>query len=154
MSEDHLAVERMKKIDELLDSYEENLGLTAQSEKDYEDIGQYLNMSRDQLEKFDPQDCSQIVYRLSSFALFLNRSYNREMARYNWSESLMKELTAPRLDQQSGYGFIEKYNKAVVDDEYTRKLNEINRYAKQRSDRLSFLSNSVKNLADSLKNIQ
>lgn len=148
------AKERLESLDKVLDEYEQGLGLPNYSQIALnEEVAQYLNMSRDALEKLTPQDAGQIAYALSSYSIFIQRSINREIARVSWADSLMKEVLADSISQQSGYGYVEKFNKAMKQDAYASDLNKIMRYAQQRADRLNFIANGIKNLSDILINL-
>ena len=55
-----------------------------------DELNRYLTMNRDDLEKLTPSDCGEIAYRLSQFVFHLQRTINREIARYNWAEEEIK----------------------------------------------------------------
>ena len=142
--------------DKILDEYETGLGLpvynpTLLSENE---LSQYLSMNRDVLEKLTPEDCAQISYRLAQFSFHIQRTLNRENARYNWAEESIKETIADEINNYKGYGYIEKSIQAIKHNDKANSLNKIKKYAKQRSDRLTYLSSSVKNLSDILLSIQ
>ena len=150
------AKEELSDWDNLLDEYENGLGLPK-----YHSVGMpenelenYLSMTRDQLEKLNPEDCAQISYRLGQFSFHVQRTINRELARYNWSEETIKELIADEINNYKGYGYIEKSYQAIKHNDRAIALNKIKKYAKQRSDRLSYLANGIKNLSDILLSIQ
>lgn len=150
------AKEELHNWDNLLDEYENSIGLPvynadALSESD---LQQYLSMSRDKLEKLGPQDCAEIAYILGQFSFHIQRTANRETARLNWAEDTIKEVIADDINNYKGYGYLEKSMQAVKHNERANKLNKIKKYAKQRVDRLCYLSNSIKNLSDILLSIQ
>ena len=142
--------------DEILDSYENGLGLslyTADSASEKE-LQEYLTMNRDVLEKLNPEDCAQIAYRLGQFSFHIQRSLNREIARYNWADETIKEVIADEINSYKGYGYLEKSLQAIKHNEKASVLNNIKKYAKQRMDRLGYLANNIKNLSDILLSIQ
>ena len=150
------AKEELNDWDILLDEYEIGIGLpkyvdNALSETE---LNTYLTMSRDELEKLTPEDCAQIAYRLAQFSFHVQRTLNRELARHNWSEDTTKVIIADEINNYKGYGYIEKSLQAIKHNEKAQSLNKIRIYAKQRSDRLSYLANSIKNLSDILLSIQ
>lgn len=147
--------ERIEKLDNLLDEYEGRIGLSKYNENysKSEEVGEYLSYSRDQLEALSPQDLGGIAYILLQYSIFIQRSLNREVAKIKWAESMMKEIVADKLNNYSGYSYAEKYGKAIKDNDYTIKLNSLQRAAQQRSDRLQFLANGIKGLADVLQNL-
>jgi hypothetical protein len=148
--------EELQHWDKILDEYENTIGLSEYSQNviNNEEINKYTSMTRDEIEKLNPEDCAQISYRLSQFAFYLQRSLNRELARYNWAEENIKEVIADEINNYKGYGYIEKSLQAIKHNEKASGLNSIKKYAKQRSDRLQYLANSIKNLSDVMLSIQ
>ena len=148
--------EEVKYWDDILDEYEQSLGLNLYKNDALPEIelNEYLTMNRDILEKLTPEDCAQIAYRLAQFCFHIQRTINREIARYNWAEEIIKETIADELNNYKGYGYIEKSIQAIKHNDKAQSLNKIKNYAKQRSDRLSYLANSIKNLSDVILSIQ
>lgn len=150
------AKESIKYWDSVLDEYEQSIGMPLYKDDGMpsDELNEYLTMNRDTLEKLNPEDCAQISYRLAQFAFHIQRTVNRELARYNWAEEVIKETIADELNNYKGYGYIEKASQAIKHNDKAQALNKIKNYAKQRSDRLSYIANSVKNLSDILLSIQ
>jgi hypothetical protein len=150
------AKEELNDWDKILDEYESKLGLSLYKENilDENELEQYLTMNRNAIEKLAPEDCAQISYRLGQFSFHLQRTSNREIARFNWAEETIKEVIADDINNYKGYGYLEKSMQAIKHNEKADKLNKIRKYAKQRIDRLSYLANGIKNLSDILLAIQ
>ena len=148
--------EELQHWDKILDEYENSVGLSEYSQNviNNEEINKYTTMTRDEIEKLNPEDCAQISYRLSQFSFYLQRSINREIARYNWAEESIKDVIADEINNYKGYGYIEKSLQAIKHNEKASGLNNIKKYAKQRSDRLQYLANNIKNLSDVMLSIQ
>lgn len=148
--------EEVQYWDSILDEYEKGIGISLYSPVSLpeDELNTYLSMNRDQIEKLTPEDCAQIAYRLGQFAFHLQRTANREIARYNWADETIKEVIADELNQYKGYGYIEKSAQAIKHNEKATMLNNIRKYAKQRIDRLSYLANSVKHLSDIILAVQ
>lgn len=146
----------VNKWDEVLDEYEHGLGIPKYQEwsMDENELNQYLTMSRNEIEKLDPEDCAQISYRLGQFSFFVQRSANREQARYNWAEETIKGVIADEINSYKGYGYLEKSAQAIKHNEKAYNLQKISKYAKQRLDRLLYLAASIKNLSDIMISIQ
>lgn len=142
--------------DSILDEYENSVGLSqyVSDALPSSELNHYLTMSRDELEKLNPEDCAQISYRLGQFSFHTQRSVNREIARYNWADETIKELIADEINNYKGYGYVEKAYQAIKHNDKASSLNNIKKYAKQRSDRLAYLANNIKNLSDILLSIQ
>lgn len=148
--------EELQEWDNILDEYEKSIGLSvyvAETLSETE-LQEYLTMNRNVLEKISPEDCGQISYRLAQFGFHIQRSSNRETARYNWADETIKEVIADEINNYKGYGYIEKSLQAIKHNDRANKLNKIKKYAKQRIDRLSYLASSIKNLSDILISIQ
>lgn len=148
--------EQVKEWDKVLDDYEKSLGLGEYLTSNFTDdeLNSYFTMSRDAIEKLNPEDCAQIALRLGQYAFFVQRTLNREIARYNWSEESIKETIADDINNYKGYGYIEKSYQAIKHNDKASALNKIKKYAKQRMDRLSYLANNIKNLSDILLLVQ
>lgn len=144
--------EQLEEWDKILDEYETKLGLGNYQSDLFsgDELTNYFSMSRDQIEKLTPDDCLQISMRLGQFALHIQRSTNREIARYNWADETIKEVIADEINNYKGYGYVEKSLQAIKHNERAYSLNKIKKYAKQRTDRLSYLSGNIKNLSDIL----
>lgn len=141
--------------DSILDEYETSIGLPKYQPGmlPESELNLYLTMSRDELEKLTPDDCGQIAYRLSQFGFHIQRTINREQARYDWSDDSIKTTIADEINSYKGYGFLEKSIQAIKHNDKANSLDKIRKYAKQRIDRLSYLANSINNLSNILMNI-
>lgn len=148
--------DELKHWDDILDQYEQSLGLPLYKNDllPGNELNEYLTMSRDSLEKLGPEDCAQISYRLAQFSFHIQRTINREIARYNWADESVKETIADEINNYKGYGYVEKAGQAIKHNDKASSLNNIKKFAKQRSDRLSYLANCIKNLSDILLSIQ
>ena len=149
--------EQVEEWDRVLDEYENIIGLAPYIKLtgfDDDELTVYFTMKRDSVEKLTPEDCAQIAYRLGQYAFFIQRTVNREIARHNWAEETIKETIANEINNYKGYGFVEKSLQAIQNNDKATSLNKIKKYTKQRIDRLSYLSNNIKNLSDILLSIQ
>lgn len=148
--------EELEYWDKILDEYETSLGipLAFVNTESSTELDQYLSMNRDAIEKLTPEDCFQIAYRLGQMAFHVQRNLNREIARHNWAEDTLKLVIADDINNYKGYGYMEKLYQAIKHNERANSLHKIQKYAKQRMDRLSYLSNGLKNLSDILLSIQ
>jgi len=148
--------EEVSHWDKILDEYEHNIGLPTYigDSLPEEELQQYLTMNRDVLEKHTITECGEIAYRIAQFGFHIQRSLNREMARYNWADEAVKETIADEINNYKGYGYVEKSLQAIKHNERAYKLNQVKKYAKQRADRLTYLASALKNLSDILISIQ
>jgi hypothetical protein len=147
--------EEVSEWDKILDEYETSVGMPkyVSDSMPESELNDYLTMSRDSLEKLTVEDCGQIAYRLGQFAFHIQRTINRETARFNWAEETIKEIIADDINNYKGYGYVEKSSQAIKHNDKAASLQKIKKYAKQRSDRLTYIASSVKNLSDILLSI-
>jgi hypothetical protein len=148
--------DELKYWDDILDQYEQSLGLPLYKNDllPENELNEYLTMNRDSIEKLGPEDCAQISYRLAQFSFHVQRTINREIARYNWADESIKDTIADEINNYKGYGYVEKSGQAIKHNEKACSLNNIKKFAKQRTDRLSYLANCIKNLSDILLSVQ
>ena len=146
--------ERLDQIDNGLDAYESNLGLGSYAgDFHHQSVKQYMNMPRQQMEKLTVDECAEAALLLGGFSFYLQRSYNREIARVNWASSNLKRMMSGRELQYKG-SWDSQYYQAIREDGYALKLESIKTYAQQSADRLTYLASSVKNLSDLFVNLQ
>lgn len=151
----HQIVQRMEKIDSILDEYEVSLGL-AKFNEDFgnaQEAQKYLSLSRDQIEKMGIDECAEAAYILGSLAFHISRSINREQSRLNWAKSSIREIICTKAHSYNG-AWSNQDMQAILDNDVSRKLNDICKYCQQRIDRLNYLSSSIKNISDLFINLQ
>tara|TARA_R110002012_G_scaffold72709_9_gene185681 strand:- start:52642 stop:53160 length:519 start_codon:yes stop_codon:yes gene_type:complete len=149
------AKEELKKWDKILDEYENSVGLpTFLNEYRNIEATEYMHMTRGQIEKLSPQDCASAALILNELSFHVQRAYNREIARVNWAEDTIKSLIANDVQNYKGYSYAERLEQAVKNNSHASKLKRIKVYAKQRSDRMVFLSSSINNRSDIFLAIQ
>lgn len=154
MERPDLAKQQLEQVDRVLDEYESSLGLSV-FESEFHDQGakKYMGLSRTQMEKLTPEECSQAALLLASLSFHIQRSYNREVARVNWATQVLKSTVAGREQAYRG-SWDSQFSQAVKEDGYASKILSIQRYAQQRADRITYLSTSIKNMSDLFVNVQ
>ena len=149
--------DRMKVVDTTLDNYEQKLGLSgvATPPGTEEELNGYLNMNRDELQALSQEDCSQISYRLAQFALYIQRTSNREQSRITWAKAVTGDIVAPLLD---GYGQYTKYEVKLEliakDNEAVAKLKSIIRHAQERLNRLEYVSTGIRYMSEVMTDLR
>lgn len=144
----------MEQVQTALDTYERQLGLLHTNNVDETEINGYFTMGRNEIDQLSPLSCNEISIRLHQFAFYIQRQFNAEQSRYDWSIAEINRYSADKLENVGGQ--YSKYETKIyllsTQDEYLDKLVKIRNYAQQRLDRLTYLSSSVKNLADCFSN--
>ena len=143
------AKEELEKWDKILDEYECSTGLPAFTNSyTNDDAKSFLSMDRRQIEQLSPQDCAAAALILNELSFHMQRAFNRENARVNWAENIIKATVANEVQGYKGYSYAERLEQAIKNNSHAQKLRRIKVYAKQRADRLSFLASNVNNRAD------
>ncbi len=147
--------DNINKLDLLLDEYEEKNGLPKYVERKTTDdnIKKYLSISREEMEAMSIEDCANAALMLSGFSFYLQRTVNRESARVNWADNMLKKLIAGKENNFRG-SWDSQFQQAVNNDDYAKQLLKLKQYAQSRMDRLSYLSTSIKNMGDLFVNLQ
>lgn len=150
-----LVGQQLSDLDKLLDEYEGKLGLPLHNHQlaGNETVNHLLGLSRGELEKYMPDQCNELAFILNQFCFHLQRQINREQARHNWADSTLNNKVGEKVGNYKGYSYQERASQAIAENSYLSKLLDIKTRIKQRIDRLSFLTNRLSGMADSLTEI-
>ena len=146
----------MQKAMALLDEYENAIGLPKHNPPGTErELNDYLSWDRDVVEKLSAEQAGGVAFRLNQYTFYFQREFNREAARQNWAKTQLANVIAQEL------GSFDKYTKHEVkvslicaSNSYAQAINQILSNAENRVIRLTFLSTSIKNLADNMMSVQ
>ena len=143
------------KAEKILDGYEKLSGISEFVAFDETQISKYFNMPIEQLNKLTAIECAEAAYILAQYSFYLQRLYNRESAKFRWASDQLTKIVCDKLDSYSTYtkydhkvALIAKENTAV------ERLQSIQNYTGQIMERLNFLSTSVKNMCETMSNVQ
>jgi len=150
------AKDKLHRIDDLLDSYEKSIGLpTCQAPGTEEDLNKIICIDRQSLESLHLEECSALVFKLAQYSFYLQRLQNREKTRETWAtEELNKIVSAKFNDYDKYMKFDMRVASVIKEDSYAESIHKILIYARQRSQRLDFLSMSLTNLSNAMKSVQ
>jgi|TARA_R110002020_G_scaffold117205_3_gene267925 hypothetical protein len=148
MEAKNTASDQLKKLDSVLDEYERSLGVPKFNDEFHDDSAKrYMALSRAEIEKLTPSECAEAALLLGSLSFHMQRAYNREVARVNWAKQTLRSTVAGREQSYRG-SWESQFNQAVDEDGYARKVMQIQKYAQQRADRLTYLASSIKNISE------
>ena len=148
MEAKNTASDQLKKLDSVLDEYERSLGIPDFADEFHDNSAKkYMSLSRVQIEKLTPAECTEAALLLGSLSFHMQRAYNREVARVNWAKQTLRSTVAGREQSYRG-SWESQFNQAVGEDGYTRKVMQIQKYAQQRADRLTYLASLIKNIGE------
>lgn len=150
--EDEAYRKLLEETNEMLDDYERSLGIPRMTIGSK--IEDYLNLTREEIKKLSPEDCGEIAYIVARYAYYLQDKHNRQIANMNRAEANIKIIIADKIDQYTGYGYEEKKNKAIKDNELAMKLEYVRVNAKLRSDYLFMQAQRVEFMAKLLNDMK
>lgn len=146
--------DKMIQVDSWLDDYESRIGLPRYNEGQISNqISKYLSMGLAELGKLSPIECAEIAALMVQCSFHIQRSYNREVAHVSWAEDILRLGVAGKAENYRG-SFMQQEHQAIKDDDYLFKVWRIKTHAKNRTERLAFLSNTLHKFADKLENLQ
>lgn len=148
-----LPKDQLKNLDDVLDELEGKIGLPKSEE--FPDMTSYLDSMGD-VSTLTAEECGIQATALARYSFFLQRRYNKEVARLNWAESTLNQYTASHANEYIGdYKAVEERQALVVkNDSYANQLWRIRDHAKQRANRLFGLSQKIDNIVKSLIELQ
>lgn len=146
----------MKQVMKVLDEYESSLNLPEhKSPGEESELQEYFTWDRAVIENMTVEECGSTAYRLNQFAFYIQRESNRETSRITWAKAQLNSAVSNVLSNyQHIYNHEAKIVAATQDNSYASALADIIRYAEQRVNRLTYLSSSIRNLADNMLSIQ
>lgn len=138
--------EKMEKRREILDGYEQSIGLPVNmAPGEMTELEEYLMMTRPQVEALDARTSISISVRLAQFAFYFQRAINREKANKTWAEAELARVVCKEVLQYDKYT-PNKVELVCRENSAARELREITVYAQQRIDRLDEISSQFRNL--------
>lgn len=146
------AVEQLKKVDTILDEYENAVGVL--NPKVNREAERYFEITQGELAKLTSDQLGEAAIALAQFAYHLQKMYNKEVTRVNWAEANIKNSIGPRMKQQGAASADERRILAIAESEYAKKLDQIRREAQARIDRTAFLANRVEFLSKTFIELQ
>lgn len=138
---------------EVLDEYENKIGLPPNILNNHEEYKHYLQMDIRELEKLTPTECAAISYRLNQFAIYIQRNLNKEKAKSRVLNNKLYSIIAPKINQYYGAWDMQKAA-AIKDNDAANAINNELIETQQKEDRLEFVATGIKNLADNIKSLQ
>lgn len=146
--------DELKKAHDVLDDYERAHSLVYVEVAS--EVDRILALTYEELQNLTPQVCAEYAFMLSQYGLYIQTICNKESGNLKWYNHKMVNMVCHQLPQ---YG--DKYTKyevrlALIARENAAVkslLSKIN-LTEQKLERLQFIGSSVKNMADSLNNLQ
>jgi len=139
---------------QILDDFESKLGLPPNIlPGEVDEFRSYLDMNLEIIEKLNYQKCAAISYRLSQFALYIQRCLNKQKAYAKRLNYEIDKIACPIMNQYSGNWTSQKIS-AIQDNDVTKNYAEKLVNCEERIERLEDISKRITELSHSMKNIQ
>jgi hypothetical protein len=90
-----------QQLDDLLDSYNIDAGL--KSSKEVPQIDDYLELSRTDIESMSAEACYAAALSVAEHSFHVQKLYNREKARAEWTNAQVNKLCAAQWDNYDQY---------------------------------------------------
>ena len=145
--------ERTNILETFLDNYDTKVGIS--NIKYNNTAKQFLELSYEELNSYDEEECCIAAYGLEQYALFLQKEINRNQAKCNWaSENIVKVIG------KVGNNYGDKWTKyemrramVIEDNEYANALNTLLMEMSIKVTELAFLSKNVTSMSNTLKSL-
>ena len=147
------AKEQLAHFEKLIDSYVSKQGIHRIEYN--EEALKILNMKSFELKALTSQECGELAFALSQYALYVQQQINDQNARVNWAKNNIKSIVAKNSGQFDRYMKYEEKEYAVIaNDEYASKINDILSYAQAASDKLAYMAGRIQSLGNTLIELQ
>jgi len=147
------AKDQLAHFEKLIDSYIVKQGIHVVEYN--EEALKILSMKSFELKALTSQECGELAFSLSQYALYVQQQVNEQTTRINWAKNNIKKFVAKNLGKFDRYmKYEEKEHAVIASDEYAAKLNDILSYAQAVSDRLSFMSGKIQSISNTLIELQ
>ena len=154
--DEDLVVQKMDETIDSLDKYEKDNGLPAlKNPGGEEELDQYLTMDRTVVQALSLEECGDIAYRLKQYAFYVQRLHNKERCRLSWATTRLNRDVTAKLSSVDKY--LKYPNKVALIAQNNSDINKVYNiftHAKQHMQRLTYLSNAIKDMGDTLLAIQ
>lgn len=118
-----------------------------------DEFTRYFTMDISVLDKLTAQNCANISYRLSQYALFIQRCVNHHSAR---AKELLREINhiiAPTLNQYRGNWEMQRVS-AILDNDVAKQYDDELIAIQKKIEGFQSMANFIDKLSSSMKNIQ
>lgn len=141
------------KFDDVLDKFEQSLGLAKPHLVGEAPCLKYLAMTQEEVDRLDAPELDLAALQLTNYAFHLTRAANRVRAKLEWVRARMLNNAATRLSQYQYYEKDAKLVMALRDDDVGQRLLMLSTLLKAKLDRVDYLPMKLAASADKLSNL-
>ena len=110
-----------------------------------------INLKSSDLKSLTPEECCAKAFVLQGYCNFLQKIYNKHLARFKWCEEFINHMVAGRADGFDKFTKWEvKINHVIREDDFAQKVWRVKRIAEGRTTLLSDTVRDIRRQADTL----
>jgi hypothetical protein len=146
------AAERLEKINKALDNYEKTISVIPIEYN--KEVESYLTMNVAKIQSLKAEECGIASILLAQYEWHLQKAANVELANINWCDAELKRTIHKNSIEIIPYtGVDERKYRAIENDEYAKKLEQLQSQSRARSDRLGYLATKVAAIREAVKEL-
>ena len=147
--EKELSIDKLDSFIQDLENYIKGEGvLNVKSNPEVEKI---LNLTGVELKSLTPEECCQKAFVVQGYCNFLQKVYNKHLARFKWCEEFINHMVAGRADGFDKFTKWEvKVNHVIKEDDFAQNVWRVKRAAEGKVTLLSDTIRDIRRQADTL----
>ena len=147
--EKELSIDKLDSFIQNLENYIKGEGvLNVKSNSEVDDI---INLDSHSLKSLTPEECCQKAFVLQGYCSFLQKIYNKHLARFKWCEEFINHVVAGRVNEFDKFTKWEvKVNSVIREDDFVQKVWRVKRFAEGRTTLLTDTIRDIRRQADTL----
>jgi len=147
--EKELSIDKLDIFIQDLENYIKGEGvLNVKSNPEVEKI---LNLTGVELKSLTPEECCQKAFVVQGYCNFLQKVYNKHLARFKWCEEFINHMVAGRADGFDKFTKWEvKVNHVIREDDFAQNIWRVKRVAEGKVTLLSDTIRDIRRQADTL----
>ena len=144
-----LSIDKLDSFIQNLENYIKGEGvLNVKSNSEVDDI---INLDSHSLKSLTPEECCQKAFVLQGYCSFLQKIYNKHLARFKWCEEFINHMVAGRADGFDKFTKWEvKVNHVIKEDDFAQNVWRVKRVAEGKVTLLSDTIRDIRKQADTL----
>lgn len=140
-------------VEEIQSKYENNRLPAFSMPGPISEYNEYLSYDKQKLKALSIEDCSIISLRLSQYALYIQRCYNKIISSILILEAEIDSIIATKAHSYFGQWAHQRLQ-AIKDNTRADELNNTLIDLKQKKERFEHMALCIKNLSDQFKNLK
>lgn len=141
---------KLDQVNKVLDEYEKSFKINFVNN---DEIDEYLQIKKSQLEALTPIQCHEIAVCLSNHLMYLQKELNRQTAIFNWANSNLNTIIGRHLNDYDDFKYEAKVLRIISEYDTAKKLDELKQAVQLRVDTLSYLPQRIEFFIKTLNNL-